>query len=195
MTCWAIIPVKGPDHGKQRLSSVLDASARRELVAKMLDNVVAAAQAAVTVERTLILGPSRHGLPDDLPLLADPGGGLNAALASALADAERGGATRAVFIAADLPLVTSRDIELLSLAPEGSVAIAPDRHGTGTNAVSLPLPAGRDFTFVFGPDSFALHGDEARRIGLGLEIIESAGLMRDIDEPADLLDAAAILGG
>src|SRR5690349_14117831 len=158
----------------------------------MLGKVVGAAQAAVTTGRAFILGPSDHGFA--LPLLADPGGGLNPALACAFAEAVREGASRVVFIAGDLPQVTPRDVELLSLAPEGSVAIAPDRHGTGTNAISLPLPAARGFTFAFGPDSLALHSREARRIGLELETIQSLGLMRDIDEPADLPDTAGLMG-
>jgi 2-phospho-L-lactate guanylyltransferase len=192
VTTWVVIPVKGPEQGKRRLAEALDDHGRRKLVEAMLGKVVAAAEAAVTTGQAFILGPSAHGFA--LPLLDDPGGGLNAALASALVVAERGGASRVVFVAGDLPQVTPRDIELLSLAPAGSVAIAPDRHGTGTNAISLPLPAARGFTFVFGPDSFALHGAEARRIGLELEIVQSHGLMRDIDEPADLPDTAGLMG-
>jgi 2-phospho-L-lactate guanylyltransferase len=192
MTCWVIIPVKGPEHGKQRLAEILAPAARRKLVRAMLEKVVAASERAVTTDGTFILGPSQHGL--EVPLLTDPGGGLNAALTSALAEAERGGASRAVFIAADLPQITPREAELLALAPDGSAAIAPDRHGVGTNALSLPLPAARGFTFAFGPDSFALHSEETRRIGLELEVIHSPGLMRDIDLPADLGDAAGLLG-
>lgn len=191
MSTWVVIPVKAADQGKLRLAEVLDDAARRNLVQAMLGKVVDAAQAAVTTGQTFILGPSAHGFA--LPLLDDPGTGLNPALASAFADAERAGANRVVFIAGDLPQLTSRDVELLSLAPDGAIAIAPDRHGTGTNAISLPVPAARDFTFVFGPDSFALHTEEARRIGLEFEAVQSNGLMRDIDEPDDLSDAAGLM--
>jgi 2-phospho-L-lactate guanylyltransferase len=193
VNCWAIIPVKA-DKGKMRLAGVLDEGARQRLVRVMLDAVVAAASEARTIGRTCIVGPSRHGLAEAIPLLGDPGAGLNPALSAALATALEGGAERAVIVAADLPQVTSRDLELLSAAPDHAVAIAPDRHGTGTNALSLPLPAAAEFTFAFGPDSFALHDTEARRLGLAVEIIESNGLMRDIDEPADLPDAAGLLG-
>lgn len=192
MTTWVVIPVKAPDQGKRRLAEALDENARRELVQAMLGKVVDAATAAVTTGKTFILGPSAHGFA--LPLLDEPGDGLNAALARAFGEAERAGASRVVFIAADLPQVTSRDVELLSLAPDNAIAIAPDRHGTGTNAISLPLPAARNFTFVFGPDSFALHSEEAHRIGLELETVQSNGLMRDIDEPADLPDTTGLTG-
>lgn len=192
MTCWVVIPAKGPDQGKQRLAGVLDDLARRKLVRAMLKKVVAAAQAAVTTDETFLLGPAQEGL--DLPVLADSGEGLNAALGGALAQLHDGGASRLVFIAGDLPQLTPRDVELLSLAPQGTIAIAPDRHGTGTNAVSLPLPAAGGFAFSFGPGSFARHSEETRRIGLALEIVESPGLMRDIDVPEDLGDAADLVG-
>ena len=98
-----------------------------------------------------------------------------------------------MFIAADLPTVTASELELLAAAPEGEIAIAPDRHETGTNALSLPLPAAASFCFAFGPDSFALHRAEAQRLGLPMETILSHGLARDIDEPTDLPDAAELL--
>jgi 2-phospho-L-lactate/phosphoenolpyruvate guanylyltransferase len=195
VTCWTIIPVKGPEVGKRRLVGALDEPARRSLVAAMLGKVVAATQAARNVDHLVVLGPSRHGLSPAIALHPDPGGGLNAALADALRAVADGGATRAVVIAADLPQVTTRDIELLAAAPPETIAIAPDRHETGTNAVSLPLPAAREFAFAFGPDSFARHNEAAENLGLAVEIIESPGLMRDIDVPADLADAAELLEG
>jgi 2-phospho-L-lactate/phosphoenolpyruvate guanylyltransferase len=195
MSCWAIIPVKGPDEGKRRLADALDDAARRRLVAAMLDRVVAAVQAARGIDRLMVVGPSRHGLSSGVTLHPDPGGGLNAALSDALQAAGEQGASRAVVIAADLPQVTARDVELLALAPPATIAIAPDRHETGTNALSLPLPQARDFPFAFGPDSFARHNAEAERLGLPVQIIEGPGLMRDIDTPADLADAAELLRG
>ena len=95
---------------------------------------------------------------------------------------------------ADLPLLTRHDVELLAAAPAETIAMAPDRHGTGTNALSLPLPAARGFTFCFGPDSFALHHAEADRLGIRIEQVRSQGLARDVDMPEDLPDAAGLMG-
>lgn len=193
MTCWAIIPTKTPGDGKNRLSPVLDEMARSTLVRVMLTHVVSAVQAARNVDKTCLVGPSRHGLPESLPLLADPGHGLNPAIASAFAEAAAGGATRVLIIHGDLPRISTQDVELLAAAAPGSLAMAPDRHGTGTNALSLPLPEARDFTFGFGTDSFARHRAEAQRLGLTTETIHSQGLAHDIDEPADLPDAEGLL--
>lgn len=190
MTCWCVIPLRATPDSKSRLAGVLDAPARAALVDAMLVRVVAAARGARNVSRVCLMGTARTALPDDVALLTEPGGGLNAAAASALAQTE---ASRLIVIHADLPLVTAQDIELLAAAPEGTIAIAPDRHGTGTNAISLPLPAAKGFSFAFGTDSFARHKAEADRIGLRLEEIHSQGLARDVDEPDDLIDAAALL--
>lgn len=193
MSCWTVIPVKASPESKSRLAKVLDAEARTALVDAMLARVVDAASRATNISRVCLLGPSREGQPEELMLLAEPGGGLNAAVQSALAEVARRGAGRVVFIAADLPLVSTQELELLAAAPAGEIAIASDRHGTGTNAISLPLPEAKGFSFAFGPDSFAKHQAEAGRLGLKVEEIRSRGLARDIDEPADLPDAAELL--
>ena len=193
MSCWVIIPVKPPGEGKLRLAEVLDMDARNRLVCAMLGCVVAAVSAARFVDRICILGASRHGQSAAIPLMSDPGGGLNAALTQALGEAAAAGVRRVVIIAADLPRLTPRDVETLARAP--AVAIAPDRHGTGTNAIALPLPQARGFTFAYGADSFAKHGAEACRLGLDIEVIASPGLARDVDVPNDLPDASGVWDG
>ncbi len=198
MTCWAIIPVRATPEAKSRLAGVLDAPARAALVGAMLERAIAATREARNVARVCLVGLAGRELPADVTVLAEPGGGLNAAVTSALAEvaalAQAAGETvdRVIFIHADLPLVTAQDLELLAAAPAGEIAIAPDRHGTGTNAISLPLPAAWGFSFAFGPDSFAAHKAEAVRLGIAIGEIHSLGLSRDVDEPDDLPDAAGL---
>ena len=195
MTCWAIIPTKAAGESKSRLSAVLDPGQRRALVEAMLARVVTAAGEAAAISRILLVGPSRNGAPEDIPLLADPGQGLNPAVQAALAQVSgKDVPDRVLIVAADLPGVTARELDLLAVAPGDTIAIAPDRHETGTNALSLPLPAAKNFAFAFGPDSFAKHQKEARRLGLKVETVLSHGLERDIDAPEDLPDAQAMLG-
>jgi 2-phospho-L-lactate guanylyltransferase len=191
MTCWVVTPIKAPDDCKTRLRAALSDSARRELVAGMLRHVLDVAGATAGVDEILLLGPSRHGLQDSIRLLADPGGGLNAALAAAARTAVAAGVDRLVIVAADLPLLTEGDLAALVGAAAGAVAIAPDRSGVGTNALSLPLPAAGGFRFHYGDDSFARHSAEAARLALPVQMIRSEGLGLDIDEPEDL----AALGG
>lgn len=192
MSCWLAIPIKAPAHCKLRLAGALGEDARRALVAAMLAHVVGEARAAAGIERVTLIGPSRHGLGEDIPLLADPGAGLNAALDAARAAALAAGVERLVLVSADLPFVTRE--ELAGLAAATDIALATDRHGTGTNALSLPLPAAADFRFGYGGDSRARHEAEAARLGLRLAVVASAGLARDIDVPADLIEPPGTMG-
>ncbi|HWJ39707.1 MAG TPA: hypothetical protein VNT29_01175, partial [Candidatus Limnocylindrales bacterium] len=87
---------------------------------------------------------------------------------------------------ADLPLVRAEDIdELLSieLASPGALLV-PSREGTGTNAI-IRTPAAL-FPSRFGPNSLALHKQEAARVGVECVIVNNARIALDIDEPADV---------
>jgi 2-phospho-L-lactate guanylyltransferase len=66
------------------------------------------------------------------------------------------------------------------------VAIVPDRHGTGTNALVLD-PSG-PFQPQFGPDSRERHEQQARERGLLHSIDEVPSLLLDIDTPDDLAE-------
>lgn len=191
---WALIPVKASGDGKTRLAGSLSDSERAGLVDAMLHHVVNAARGAARISRIVLAAPSRHGLDTDILLIGDQGDGLNAALEGAMAQinvmADR--PDRLVVVAADLPRVTSLDLDLLAEAPRRSVAIGPDRHGTGTNALSLPLPEAAGFRFCYGTDSAARHREAAERLGLTVETILSEGLEKDIDEPSDLVDAQGV---
>ena len=193
-TCWALIPIKPEGTGKTRLSGVLSGEAREALVAAMLRHVTDTARQAESIARTLVVGQTRHGLDADVLLIDEPGE-LNVALGGALGRiaSSEFRPDRVIVVAGDLPLLTPLDLDLLAHAPAGSVAIAPDRHGTGTNAVSLPLPEAAGFAFHFGTDSHAAHRIEAERLGLPVETVLSSGLEKDIDEPADLADAEHLL--
>lgn len=186
MTCWVVIPIKAPEACKTRLRPALGEAARRQLVAGMLHHVVEVAAAAPGVDAVRLIGPSRHGLPPAVELLPDPGQGLNPALAAALPAAEAAGVDRLVVLAGDLPRVAPEDLRVLVALAPGVLGVAPDRKGEGTNALSLPLPAGRAFRFQYGTHSFAAHSAEAQRLGLDLQVVRSETLGLDVDDPSDL---------
>ncbi|WP_404481483.1 2-phospho-L-lactate guanylyltransferase [Novosphingobium sp. BL-52-GroH] len=187
---WALIPIKGRGAGKTRLAGVLSAGERDWLVEAMLAHVVAEMER--TVARTLAVGPARAGVVANLERIEDAGGGLNAALAHALAEVagRKDAPARLIVIPADLPCLAAADVVRLAHVPPGCIGIAPDRHGCGTNALSLPLPEAAGFRFRFGLDSAARHSDEVAILGLNAVTITAPGLEKDIDEPGDLADAA-----
>ena len=191
MTAWAIIPIRPEGEGKSRLAAVLSAAERTALAEDMLRHVVAAATQASGIGRIFLVGPMRRAMPGTVDALSDPGTGLNGALAAAMQQLSKTAnpPRRVVIIAADLPGLTALDLEMLCAVPEGAIGIAPDRYGTGTNALSLPFFAAAHLRFKYGGNSAALHAKEADRLGLAVETIRSPGLEKDIDEPGDLIDA------
>lgn len=87
---------------------------------------------------------------------------------------------------ADLPLVRAEDIDaLLSIRLDSPGAVlAPSREGTGTNAIIRTPPS--LFPSRFGPNSLALHRQEAARVGVECMVVENGRMALDIDEPGDV---------
>lgn len=177
MNWTAIIPIKEPDLRKTRLAQSLSSRDRARTSHYML----------LHVARTV----ARHRAVDELVLLSesvpldwiwswrkDEGRGLNAELDAARSATHTPGV---LIIHADLPLVNLDDIDaLIAGASEHGVAIAPDRHGSGTNAIAIRREI--DLNFQFGADSYNLH---LQQMG-SCAIIVREGLGFDLDTPVDL---------
>ena len=188
MTCWISIPIKDLAACKTRLRAVLDDGARESLVSTMLHHVTDIVRSASDDCRLLLLAPHSHKAPPAFEHIDDDRQGLNEELMNLLNRAVMSGAARLIIVPADLPLIAEADVQALMDVPSDHMAIAPDRAMLGTNALSLPLPAARDFRFQFGPGSFECHRIEASRLALPLTMLRSEGLAFDVDEPADLAD-------
>jgi 2-phospho-L-lactate guanylyltransferase len=173
----AIVGLKTAGQRKTRLAPGLSASERDLLAQALFERVIAALEACPTVGRIGILSetpPTSAGLH----WLPDRGRGLNAELQALEIAGPR------LVIHADLPLVTPDDVEALVVAARGGGALAPDRHGTGVNA--LALDAGGSIEFRFGPGSFARHHEQAGGV---LAVIARPGLALDVDTAEDLAEA------
>lgn len=186
MSWTAVVPLKqGPDR-KTRLAGRLSGAERLALSEAMAAHVLACLKDSPAIARIILLSPVRP-LDPALDWRLDAGRGLNAELTALRAELSDGGM---LIIHGDLPLLTVADVEALIKAAEaGRLAIAPDAHGTGTNALAIPQPLVRDFAFAFGLNSCALHiagTDMAVRI-------ERQGLAIDVDTPDDL--GRAIVAG
>ena len=176
MTWRALVPVKESESAKSRLAGSLSWAQRRRLSQTMLDHVLRTLREVADIE---LIGIVSRDAPSDgaVSWLRDEGFGLNAELTRA-----RGvwGAHDILVIHADLPLVTADDIRaLLAAAEESGRAIAPDRHGSGTNAVAVK--AGQAFHFRFGPDSFERHSIDHRPAS-----VVRRGLAVDVDNAEDI---------
>ena len=97
---------------------------------------------------------------------------MEAALAG-IARAEVEGAGGVVLLPGDCPLLDPRELDrLLTGVPERYVAIVPDRHGEGTNALVLSPPG--VIRPAFGEGSRARHEAAARDAGVPFAVEEVA---------------------
>ena len=183
--CCALIAVKQRVAGKSRLSGQLGVQARVALVRSMLAQVLKAATEAHTVRQVIVVSPERDMIAEDIPVLADSGQGLNAALTQARQALLDLGVRELLVLPADLPLVTAAEIDILVRAGRSTgFAIAPDAADTGTNALCLATT--QSFQFQFGSDSKRRHIAAAAQLGLVPQTVRLPGLEFDVDSPADL---------
>jgi 2-phospho-L-lactate guanylyltransferase len=197
----AIVPIGALENAKTRLGGTLDAEERRDLVEQMIRRTIRAALDTPAIAETLVVSPDREALDQAAGLgartLRQHGPGLNAGLREARDDAIAGGADAIVILPIDLPLVSPATIAGL-LAPIGDdgfsgerplVALAPDRHGRGTNGLLLAPPDAIEPSF--GGDSRAAHA--ACASNAGARYVEVDGpLALDLDTPDDLLLVEAL---
>ena len=188
MTLRIIIPVKPFAEAKRRLSPAMDANARAELARNLYAHVLAMAVDFADAWKVIVVSRAREVLSlaeaqGAIPLAESALPDLNAALAQAADFVREGGATQLLVVAADLPLLQPSDLAVMR---DMDSAIAPDRHGRGTNA--LLLPASPAPGFYFGENSFARHLAATKAAGFDPHIVSRPGLAHDVDVPEDLLD-------
>ena len=182
-----IVPMKPLAHAKARLAEVLSPDERRDLSLAMLADVVRAASALDSVwvlnSDEEAAAVARAGGAEPRPDPA-PGAGLNASLDAATADAVEAGARGVLVLSADCPAARPEDVKAVSIG-EG-VVMAPDRYGTGTNALWRSPPA--VIQVSFGGNSRKSHTALAHVHHASFAVMPLARLALDVDRPRDLDD-------
>jgi 2-phospho-L-lactate guanylyltransferase len=177
---------------KERLADVLDPGQRRTLSLAMLTDVCRASTAVDgpvwvlcsdddAAETARAAGAEPH--PDPTPEE-----GLNASLNAATHQAIAAGAEAVLIISADVPAVGPQDVRALVLG-EG-IALAPNRSGTGTNALWRKPPG--IMPVFYGPQSRRAHEGFALARGIPCAIVTRQALAMDVDEPRDLEAVGAL---
>lgn len=169
-----VVPLKPVDERKSRLAPRCDSHERKRIADEMAMHVLATIE-KLPAAQAILLSTER---PDwwTGEWRDDRGLELNAAI-----DAARRALSSETFavLHADLPRLTAADCtDLLAVAATEGLAIAPDRHGIGTNAIAIADR--RPFRFAFGKNSLALHRAQ------GGAVVHRPGLALDIDTPDDL---------
>jgi 2-phospho-L-lactate guanylyltransferase len=191
----AILPVKSFAAAKQRLAGQLGAGSRQALAQAMFSDVLSSLRhvpgldAVVVVTADRVAEAAARG--ERVQVLRDTEQqGQSPAAAIGIRYALAAGYDRVLLVPGDTPLLDPLEVAGL-LARRSSVAIVPDRHGTGTNALLISPPDA--IAPSFGPDSFARHAEAARAAGVETAVERLSTLMLDVDTPDDLAELAAAL--
>jgi FO synthase len=183
MSTWVLVPIKPRTLCKTRLAAVLPPDQRLGLVRALLRHVLSTLRATPGIDRIVLVSSERDGVADDVGMVQSGGQDLNASLQSGVDHAVAAGAATVLIVPADLPLLCVRDVQqLLAAARRSGIALAPDRHERGTNAVGMTLPA--RLQPQFGEDSFSRHCRQASRFAVPA-CIRTGGLEFDLDTAAD----------
>lgn len=203
MKATAILPVKRFGVAKQRLLDVLDRPARAAVLRAMLADVLAAITEADQIERVIVItGEGRaeriamdhaRRVKTPIEVMRDPSdAGHREAATLGIIRAKALGAGAGALLPGDCPLLDPAELDgaLARMRPD-RVAVVPDRHGSGTNALLL-CPADA-IAPGFGAGSRERHVERARARGLDVEVEELDSLALDLDTPDDLRELAATL--
>ena len=193
---WLLLPLKDFVKAKQRLSGCLSVAERRALFQHMVEDVMAVLSTLPESRRLILVSddPAAHLLAEhfgaDCWLESELGCGLNAVLEAALARIAQSpdAPDRVMIVHGDLPLVNVAELQQLCALQGGTddaVAIATDRHGSGSNAVLMPVQ--RRIALRYGEHSLSAHRHEADAASLRFCVQHSPGLSQDIDTRDDLL--------
>ncbi len=191
MTLWAIVPLKPLRRGKSRLAEVLDREQRWDLNRRLLCHTVAVLKESSRVGVVMVVSRDHEALAlarslGARTLLENKPDGLNRAVLAATLIAQRSRASAALILPADLPFLNQAALETFLDGAKGDaprLAIAPDRHGRGTNALYLAPPTLP--RFCFGEDSFRAHCELAAQLGRQCVVIEVPQLAFDLDDEED----------
>jgi len=195
MAVWTIIPVKRLEEAKSSFDKILSSESRKELVLTMLTDMLKAVLGSPSISGTAVVSNDGDVLDfagkNGAVGVAEKDLGLNGALKLAISHVESLGATSALVLPGDLPLLKSSDVEnIVAMASaKRDVVIAPSK-ANGTNALLLKPPSIMELKF--GGESFPLHLAESMRVGVKPRVYRAETVAFDVDEPEDLPKVAAL---
>jgi len=190
MPIWAIVPVKPFLRSKSRLSSVLTPQERAGLSREFLGHALDVLAQVACITQTLVISrdPAALALAHSRQARTVTESGapdLNSALQRATQVVVASRAKGVLILPTDLPFLTPEDVsQLIAAGGEGpQVAIAPDRHDEGTNALFTAPPGLLDY--AFGEHSFIKHLALAQAAGAHVRVCRLPGVALDVDGPED----------
>jgi 2-phospho-L-lactate/phosphoenolpyruvate guanylyltransferase len=183
-----LLPVKDFKESKQRLVSALDPETRAGLARAMLRDVLAVLARARAARRVVVFTAAAEVIetakPFGFDIVLEKSVDGHSAAVNQMVDELSVTSARILSIAADLPRLTSSEIDFALNAASEPVTFIPSRDWTGTNGV-LFIPPAR-IAMEYGEGSFRRHLSKARAAGIRSDVMDLPGIAFDIDTPADL---------
>jgi 2-phospho-L-lactate guanylyltransferase len=211
---FAVLPVKSPHNAKQRLSGFLSSDQRETLARILYKQTLASLCQAKGIDRVAVVTSDSQAAEHArrsgaLVFEEDEQVSHSVSADAACLRAIQLGATTALLVPIDVPLVTPDDFSRLAAAarpglqagppagpqaapqksPQARLIVVPSADGTGTNALARTPPDVIESRF--GPGSCRAHLDQARSKSIHSEILRLRGLMFDIDTPEDVAELLA----
>jgi 2-phospho-L-lactate/phosphoenolpyruvate guanylyltransferase len=188
---WAVVVARSGSAAKSRLASVLNPAQRQRLALAMLADVIAVCMdAGLAGVLAVVDAPAARSVVErsGAIALADPGtGDMNAAVTHGLEAAAQFGASTAIVVPGDVPLISVADFESLlgaAGATQRAVVIGASHDRQGTNALLLRPPD--VIAPGFGPPSVQRHLEAGLAASALTQVRSDLGLALDVDLPDDL---------
>jgi len=190
---WALVPIKPFATAKTRLESLLTRPECARLAEEMARDVLRALYAAPdisgialpTTEKKLATLAAGATAGKATRFYAEqPGEDYRAALGRVAAELAAHGARQLLVLPADLPLLSSGDVQQLLESHRGGVTLCPAAVDGGTNGLLLSPPT--LIPFLYGPDSAARHRAAAAAVGVTAQTADLPAFARDVDSPDDV---------
>lgn len=183
-----LVPVKRFSRAKSRLGSSFTPEERTEIARALWRDSLGLIASASWLRWWVVTDDDdvrREAAAAGIGVLADPGGGLNAALGYAVDELRLAGADSVTIVPSDVPLAFAGDLQdLADTGATSDVVVVPSGEGGGTNGLFMSpvdLLAPR-----FGPSSLTAHVAEADRLGVRCALLALSRLALDIDTAADV---------
>jgi 2-phospho-L-lactate guanylyltransferase len=190
-----LLPVKGFDRAKSRLSSVLEPSERAALAAAMFRDVATALTGSRSLDNVIVVtadsGVAELAGQFGFEIVDEPKVTGHSDAINRVSRELAGHGVSLLALAADLPLLRADEVDqILALKTAGVVLIA-NREGAGTNG--LLMPDGRVIEAAYGAESLERHRRRALSAGILVEVVEVPGVAFDVDTREDLNDLTQLL--
>ncbi len=193
IAAWALVPIKPFATAKTRLEGLLTRAECARLAEEMARDVLRALYAAPDISGIAILStePKLAALAEGATagkttlLFAEQADeDYRAALGRVAAVLAAQGARHLLVLPADLPLLSSGDVQQLLESHRSGVTVCPAALDGGTNGLLVSPPT--LIPFLYGPDSAARHRAAASAVGVAARTADLTAFARDVDSPDDV---------